>query len=146
MSLVKWGPWGTIASLHDRIDRIFNEAFPETGQENKLAGCDWNPVVDTYDMGDAFVIEVELPGIDKKDVDISLKDRILSISGQRCYHTDLKEENYHRRERCYGTFQRSFILPAFVKPENIKAEFKAGVLKVKIPKTDKEKPKQILIR
>ena len=146
MPLVKWDPWGNIASLHDRIDRIFDESFPGTGQEGNPSACDWNPVVDTYEMGDAIVIEAELPGIDKKDVDISLKDRILKISGQRCYNLEIGEENYHRRERCYGTFHRSFILPAFVKPENIKAEFKDGVLKVKIPKTDEEKPKKILIK
>jgi len=145
MSLVKWGPWGN-ASEHNHINRIFDEAFPRTDQESGLPPCDWNPVVDAYEMDDTIIIEVELPGIDKKDIAINLKDRMLSIIGQRFFNQEIKEENYHRRERCYGTFHRSFILPAFVKPENIKAEFKDGVLKVKIPKPEEEKPKQILIK
>lgn len=145
MSLVKWGPWGNTSEDH-HINRIFNEAFPKTGQESGLAACAWNPVVDTYEMDDTIVIEVELPGIDKKNVAINLKNRILSIIGQRYFNQDIKEENYHRRERCYGTFHRSFILPVFVRPEDIKAEFKDGVLKVKIPKPEEEKPKQILIK
>ena len=145
MPLVKWSPLEN-APEHDRINRIFDEAFPRTGQEKGLAACDWNPVVDTYEMDDTIIIEVELPGIDKKDVAINLKDRTLSIIGQRFFNKEIKEENYHRRERCYGTFHRSFILPVFVKPENIKAGFKDGVLKVKIPKPEEEKPKQILIK
>lgn len=145
MSLVKWGPWGN-DSAHNHINRIFNEAFPKTVQESGLAACDWNPVVDTYEMDDTIVIEVELPGIDKKEVAINLKNRMLSIIGQRFFNQEIKEENYLRRERCYGTFHRSFILPFFVKPENIKAEFKDGVLKVKIPKPEEEKPKQVPIK
>jgi len=146
MPLVKWSPLGDSASWHDRINRIFDEAFPRTGQESELAVCDWNPVIDSYEKDGVFIIEVELPGIDKKDVAINLKNRMLSIIGQRFFNQDIKEENYHRRERCYGTFHRSFILPVFVRPEDIKAEFKDGVLKVKIPKPKEEKLKQILIK
>ena len=145
MPLVKWSPLGN-ASEVDRINRIFDEAFPRTGQESGLPACDWNPVVDSYEMDDTIIIEVELPGINKKDVAINLKGRTLSIIGQRFFKKEIKEENYHRRERCYGTFHRSFILPVFVKPENIKAEFKDGVLKVKIPKPEEEQPKKVLIK
>ncbi|MEW6670752.1 MAG: Hsp20/alpha crystallin family protein [Thermodesulfobacteriota bacterium] len=146
MSIVRWGPWENIASLHDRINRIFDETFPRPAPASAPSACDWNPVVDTYETDDTIVIELELPGIDKKDVEINLKDRLLSISGERCCHQEIREESYHRRERCYGTFHRTFILPAFVKPENIKAEFKDGLLKVKIPKPDETKPKQIRIK
>jgi len=146
MALVRWSPWGNLATLQDRINRIFDEAFPKSGEESELTVCDWNPAVDTYEKGETITIEIELPGVDKKDVAVDVKDRVLSIKGKRSLDKEIKEENYYRRERCYGTFHRSFNLPAFIKPENIKAEFKDGILKVQIPKPEEEKPKQISIK
>ena len=91
------------------------------------------------------MIKAELPGVDKKDITIDLKDRRLTLSGERNYDNEVKEENYYRRERSYGKFQRSFSLPADVDSDRITAEFKNGVLRVEVPKPEEQKAKQVTI-
>ena len=115
------------------------------GLDHGLDLAKWNPVVDIYDNDDTIVIKAELPGMDKKDIDIDIKDRVLTIKGERSHDNEVKEENYHRRERSFGTFHRSFRLPADTDADKIKADYKDGVLKIDIPKPEKRKPKQITI-
>ena len=91
------------------------------------------------------MIKAELPGVDKKDIKIDLKDRLLTLSGERSYDNEVKEENYYRRERSYGKFQRAFTLPADVDSEKIKAEFKDGVLEIEVPKPEEKKAKQVTV-
>ena len=105
----------------------------------------WHPVVDMYDEDDRVVIKAELPGVDKKDIAIDVKDRILTLSGERTYDNEVKEENYYRRERAYGKFQRAFSLPADVDSDKIKADFEDGLLKIEVPKPEKQKPKNITV-
>ena len=105
----------------------------------------WNPAVDLYEKDDHFVIKAELPGVDKKDIAIDLKDRVLTLSGERSYENEVKEESYYRRERSYGKFQRAFTLPADVDSDKIKAEFKDGLLQIEVPKPEEQKPKQVTI-
>ena len=105
----------------------------------------WKPVVDIYDDGDKIVVKAELPGVDKKDIDIALKERVLTLKGDRSYENEVKEASYYRKERIYGHFHRSFFLPEDVDPDKIKADFKDGVLKVEIPKTEERRPKKITV-
>jgi len=101
--------------------------------------------VDLYEKDDHFMIKAELPGVDKKDIKIDLQDRILTLSGERTYDNEVKEENYYRRERSYGKFQRVFTLPADVDSDKIRAEFKDGVLQIEVPKPEEKKAKQVTV-
>jgi len=146
MNLVKFNPWREMPTLHSRMNRFFDDPFFRTG---RMADDDnmgmWNPAVDLYEKDDHFVIKAELPGVDKKDIKIDLNDRVLTLSGERTYDNEVKEENYYRKERSYGKFQRAFRLPADVDSDQIKAEFKDGVLQVEVPKPEEQKAKQVTI-
>ena len=146
MNLVKWSPWREMTTLQNRFNRMFDDPFFRIARLDDDAGMGmWNPTVDLYEKDDNFVIKAELPGVDKKDITIDLKDRVLTLSGERSYENEVKEENYYRRERSYGKFQRAFTLPADVDSDKIKAEFKDGVLQVEVPKPEEQKPKQVTI-
>jgi HSP20 family protein len=148
MSIVRWDPWTTLPSLQDRINRIFEEAFPKASaaKEGEFALSDWRPVVDTYEENDAIVIKAELPGVKKEDVSIDIKDNILTLKGERSHKADIKEENYYRRERSYGKFHRAFTLPDAVDPNRIDASYKDGVLKITLPKAEETRAKKIDIK
>ena len=146
MNLVKWTPWREMATMRNRVGRLFEDPFFLTGWfDDGLALTDWNPVVDIYDNEDAIVIKAELPGIEKKDISIDLKDGVLTLEGERSYDNEVKEENYHRKERAYGKFHRSFRLPENVDVDNIKADYKDGILKIDIPKPEEVKPKKVTV-
>jgi len=146
MNIVRWTPLRDMAMLHNRFNRFFDDDFFAPSRENEeLAMTNWNPVVDIYDNDDNIIIKAELPGMDKKDIVIDLKDRILTLKGERSFENEVKEENYYKRERSFGKFNRAFTLPVGLNPDKIKADFKDGVLKIDIPKPEEEKPKQITI-
>lgn len=146
MNLVKWNPWKEMDTFSDRINRFFDGSLVPslwTNEENSLSN--WKPAADIYDQDDKIVIKAELPGVDKKDLHVDLKDNILSLEGERNSEKEVKEENYYRKERVYGKFARSFVLPNGVEPEKIKAEFKDGVLNIEIPKPEEIKRKEISV-
>jgi HSP20 family protein len=146
MNLVKWSPWREMPALQNRFNRLFDDPFFRVGQMDDDAGMGlWNPVVDLYEKDGHFMIKAELPGVDKKDIKIDLQDRLLTLSGERTYDNEVKEENYYRRERSYGKFQRAFTLPADVDSDKIKAEFKDGVLQIEVPKPEEKKAKQVTV-
>ena len=146
MNLVKWSPWREMPALQNRFNRLFDDSFFRVGQMDDDAGMGlWNPAVDLYEKDDHFMIKAELPGVDKKDIKIDLQDRLLTLSGERTYDNEVKEENYYRRERSYGKFQRAFTLPADVDSDKIKAEFKDGVLQIEVPKPEEKKAKQVTV-
>lgn len=146
MNLVKWNPWKEMSVLQNRMNSLFNEPFFRSGrEEDELSMGAWYPAVDMFENDDKIVIKAELPGMKKNDFSVDVKDRVLTLSGERNYDNEVKEENYYRRERTYGKFKRAFNLPADVDADNIKAEFKDGVLKVEIPKPEAQKPKQITV-
>jgi HSP20 family protein len=125
---------------------LFDDPFFSIGRmadESDLSN--WNPAVDLYEKDDHYMIKAELPGVDKNDIKIDLKDRLLTLSGERSYDNEVKEENYYRRERSYGRFQRAFTLPADVDSDKIKAEFKDGVLEIAVPKPEEKKAKQVTV-
>jgi len=146
MNLVKWNPWREMHTLPVRINRLFDDPFFRIGRldDDSSLGM-WNPVVDLYEKDDHYMITAELPGVSKDDIKIDLKDRLLTLSGERSAENEVKEENYYRRERSYGKFQRAFTLPADVDSDKIKAEFKDGVLKVEVPKPEEKKAKQVTV-
>jgi HSP20 family protein len=146
MNLVRWNPWREMNTLQNRFNHLFDDSFFRPGRsDDDLSLGTWHPVVDMYDEDDRVVIKAELPGVDKKDIAVDLKDRVLTLSGERAYDNEVKEENYYRRERAYGKFQRAFSLPADVDSDKIKADFKDGLLKIEVPKPEKQKPKNITI-
>jgi HSP20 family protein len=148
MAIVKWDPWSTLPTLQDRINKIFEESFPTRAgsDDEKTSLCDWRPVVDTYEEDDTIIINAELPGVDRDDVSIDVKDNILTIKGERAYDHKVKEEDYFRRERCFGKFHRAFTLPNTVDPNKIEASYKDGILKIKIPKSLEKQTRKIEIK
>jgi HSP20 family protein len=133
-------------TLQNRFNRLFDDPFFRVGQMDDDGGMGlWNPAVDLYEKDDHFMIKAELPGVDKKDIKIDLQDRLLTLSGERTYDNEVKEENCYRRERSYGKFQRVFTLPADVDSDKIKAEFKDGLLQIEVPKPEEKKAKQVTI-
>ena len=146
MNLVRWNPLGEMTAMQNRINRMFNGPYWLTGRmDDDTDMGQWNPAVDLYEKDDHFVIKAELPGVDKKDIAIDLKDRVLTLSGERSYENEVKQENYYRRERSYGKFQRAFTLPAHVDSDKIKAEFNDGLLQIEVPKPEEQKPKKVTI-
>jgi HSP20 family protein len=147
MTLVRWDPLRNLSTLQDRINRMFNDAFPSSKyMDDELALSGWKPVVDIYETKDSVVIHAELPGIKKEEVAVDVKGNVLTIKGERSFNKEVKEENYYRKERSYGSFHRAFTLPLEVDPDKIKAKFKDGVLEIEVPKPEAEKPKQITVK
>jgi HSP20 family protein len=137
-----------MVTLQDRMNRIFDEAFRanrSAATEEDYALAAWTPAVDIYEQEGNIVLKAELPGVDPKDVDVRVENNVLTLRGERKVDSDVKKEGFHRVERAYGTFGRSFTLPTVVDTEKIKAEYKDGVLRVTLPKREEAKAKQISI-
>lgn len=146
MELVRWNPTKDLFSLHNRFNRFFDDMFyPSRFAADEASMWSWHPVMDVYEDDGHVVIKAELPGIDKKDISVDVKGRILTLKGERSAENEVKEDNYYRRERSFGRFERSFTLPDDVDPDKIEAEYKDGVLKLKVPKPETKKPRQITI-
>jgi HSP20 family protein len=146
MAIVRWEPFRDLLSLQERMNRMFNEQYRGASPDDDWAlGGSWAPAVDIYEQGHDIVLKAELPGVDPKDVDIRLENNVLTLRGQRKFENEVKKESYHRVERSYGSFSRSFTLPSVVDQGNIKADFKDGILKLVLPKREEAKPKQIEI-
>ena len=139
MSLIRWSPWRELESMQRHLSRVLDDSNLALGMEEGH----WLPVVDIRETADAIVVHAELPGIDKKDVKVDVKDGVLTISGERKYEKDVKDENVHRIERSYGSFSRSFSLPTHVDINKVEARLEDGVLKVRLPKTETARPKSI---
>lgn len=146
MALVRWNPWTTLPTLQDRINRLFEDAVPATEGREDMGLFEWRPMVDTYEKDDAIMIKAELPGVNKDDISIDVNNGVLSIKGERKHEEDVNEDNYYRKERFYGKFQRAFTLPDNADPDKIEAGFKDGVLEVKVPKTEQSKGKKVEIK
>ncbi len=145
MAIVRWQPYGAVASLQDSINKLFQDAFSRANIDEDFALSAWKPVVDIFDKDDAIVIHAELPGVKKENVAIEVKDNVLTLRGERTESKEIKEDKYYRKERTFGSFHRAFTLPAAVNPDSIRATFKDGVLEIEIPKPEEQKPKQVKI-
>ena len=146
MELTRWNPQISLFNIGNPFDRFFDDLFyPSLHSEDAESLWTWNPVVDIYDDKDHVVITAELPGVDKKDIVIDVKDRMLTLKGERSLDNEAKEDDFYRRERCFGKFERTFTLPLNVDPDKISATYKEGVLKLEIPRPEDQKPKKITI-
>jgi HSP20 family protein len=145
MELVRFSPWNDAWNRTNRFSRIFGNPFAPSTTTNENCECAWRPAVDIYEKENGIVLKAELPGIEKKDISIDVKDRVLTLKGDRAAESETEGKNYYRRERTYGEFQRVFTLPEGVNAEDIKADFKDGVLEVHIPKAEVEEPRKITI-
>ena len=146
MALVRWTPMGNLASFQHEMNRMFDQLVRGgNGDEAGSTVGAWSPAVDIHETEDGYVLKAELPGINKDDVRIDIHEHTLTLSGQRQYESAVKDEHYHRVERAYGTFRRSFVLPAMVDQDKVQATYKDGVLELHLPKSEAAKPKRIAI-
>jgi HSP20 family protein len=143
MALVRWRPMRDLIDIQDEINRMFQDFTGGTEGEARLPKL--YPAVDIVENKDSFVVKAELPGMKKEDVKLTLQNNILILSGEKKQEQEEKGKSYHRLERSYGTFYRTIELPVQVKAEDIKAEFRDGILTIDLPKVEEAKPKEISI-
>lgn len=146
MAIVRWSdPFREFTHLQDWINRVFNDAYGRADDGLTTSGA-WVPPVDVYQNGDHEVVLVaELPAMKREDIDITVDDGTLTIKGEKRVPIDLKEEQFHRIERRYGIFSRSFSLPQTVDAGKVAAEYKDGVLTIRLPTREEAKPRQIKV-
>jgi HSP20 family protein len=146
MQMTKWDPFKDLLTLQDRMNRLFDDSMRGVRQTDEgLAGAVWSPAVDIYETDNEVVLKAEVPGVNQKDIDIQVENNTLTLLGERKIDKETVRENYHRIERSYGSFVRSFTLPGTVDQEKIRADYKDGVLKIEMPKREETKPKQIKV-
>ena len=137
-------PFREFFDLQRGLNQLFDSSLATTSEDVGLKA--WTPAVDIYEDDNAFLIKLELPEVNRDDVKVNLNENTLSITGERRVENEQKRENYHRVERSYGQFYRSFTLPPNVNAEAINAQFKDGVLRLTLPKREESKPKQIEVQ
>jgi HSP20 family protein len=144
--MVRFDPFRELASMQDRINRIFGDAYRRSDEDVTMRG-DWIPPVDIFenDKGE-IVISAEIPGMNKEDIDLRVENNTLTIRGERRRASEVKEDKYHRVERIYGAFSRSFSLPATVDAGRVTAEYHDGVLSVVLPVKEEARPRQIQVK
>jgi HSP20 family protein len=145
MAIIRWDPFRDLLTLREKMNRLFEDVVTARGQEKEFISSTWNPAVDIYESENQLVLTAEIPGVAEKDVEIKIEDNTLSIKGERRFETETKEENYHRLERSYGSFYRTFTLPNYVDQDKIHAEHENGVLKITMPKRTDLKPRKVKI-
>ncbi len=152
MSLMRWKPTRDLVSfpsgmvsLQREMNRVFDSFFDGADEPGLLSGT-WVPAVDVAEGEDSYTVKMEIPGVNKDDVKITLESGILTIRGEKKAESEVNEKNVHRTERSYGSFQRSFTLPTSVKNDRIDAVYKDGILTVTLPKAEETKPKQIEVK
>ena len=143
MAIVRFEPFRDLLTSQREYVRLLKEAFSPMSGETEVSTRSWAPPVDIYETEDAIVLKAELPGIDPKDVEVRVEDNTLYLKGERNYEKEVNEQNYHRIERSYGSFARSFSLPNSISAEKVKAEYKDGLLTLTMPKREEAKPKTI---
>jgi HSP20 family protein len=143
--LTPWRPFRELTTFRDEMDRIWNRFFGDWPSTESFRG-EWAPSLDVSETEDTLVVKAEIPGMDAKDIDISLANDILTIKGEKKQEKEEKDENYHRVERSYGAFSRTIRLPVDVQNDKIKANHRDGVLKITLPKSKKAKSKEIKIK
>lgn len=142
--ITRWDPFREMSTLQERMNRLFTDQLGAITHDEALTG-NFVPPVDVYEDENSIQVRLEVPGIDEKDIDIRLENNVLTVRGERKFEKEEKEENFHRIERRYGSFTRSFTLPATVNPEDVKADYEKGVLRIRLAKRAEAKPKQIKV-
>ncbi len=146
MELTRWNPSNNFLRINSDFDKIFDNFFsPASSFKSGIDSWGWNPKVDIYDDGDNIILKAELPGVEKKDIDVDVNSGVLTIKGSRSSEETVDKGQYFRQERSYGKFERSFTLPENVNHRLITADYKDGILKVSIAKPEESKTKAIKV-
>ena len=144
-TLTRWEPWREMTALRRAFDRFFEEPFePRFFMPWRLE--EFEPTVDVAEDENAYIVKASMPGVKPEDVEVTLQNNVLTIKGESKEDKEIKEENYHLRERRYGSFMRSLTMPTNVKADLIEAKHEHGVLTVRLPKTEEDKPKKIAVK
>lgn len=146
MSIVRWEPFRDFMTLREAMDRLFEDSFVGPRRREWLPSTEATLAVDMYQTDDAAVVKASVPGVKPDDVDITISGNTLTITGQSTEEEEVKEENYIRRERRFGSFSRSVVLPEGLEPDKAEASFDHGVLTLTIPKAPQAKPKVIKVK
>jgi HSP20 family protein len=147
MAIVRWDPFRDLAEVQERVNRVLGDFYGVRGQDDVMRRGAWIPPVDIYEGANhEMVIKAELPDIRREDIDIRVEDNTLTISGEKKLDETVKQDQFHRIERLYGSFSRSFSLPAAIDTEKVNAEYKNGVLTIRLPMREEAKPKQIQVQ
>lgn len=146
MYLTPYEPWNALNNLHREVGRFLSRS--QTGEEDgsSVATSAWTPAVDIKEERSRFLITADVPGVDPKDIDVTMENGVLTIKGERQLDSDVKENGYRRFERLHGTFYRRFSLPDYADADDISATCKNGVLTVTVPKTEAVKPRRIEVK
>ena len=146
MTLVRWNPIREFSVFQNQMNRLFEDAMGTwLGESNGRGNTNWVPLADIYENDNDLIAKVELPGVDPNRVDVRVENNGLTIRGERPFDQKVAQENYHRLERSFGTFSRSFALPMTIDADKIHAEYRDGILNLRLPKSERAKPKRIQI-
>ena len=143
MPIIRWDPFREVNSLQSRVNSLLRDL---NGENESVTAAGFVPPVDIYEDEKKVVIKLEVPGIEEKDLQVNVEDHTLTVRGERKFESEEKEENFHRIERRYGSFYRSFTLPTTVDTENVDAKYSAGVLRVELNKKAEAQPRQIKVQ
>ena len=146
MSITRYDPFRDLKTLQDEVNRLFSTNFSRGFGDESFARGAWTPNVDIFENKDEIVLEAELPGMNREDFELTIENNVLTLRGERRFEKKDEADNYHRVERAYGAFSRSFTLPQTVSAENAAAEYKNGVLRVTLRKRDAVKARRIEIK
>jgi len=145
MSIVRYDPFRDLRTLQEEVNRLFSTNLTRGFAEEGIGRGAWNPSVDIYENKDQIVLEAELPGMNREDFELSVENNVIVLRGERQFEKKDEADNYHRVERSYGSFTRSFTLPQTVSAEGATAEYRNGVLRVTLPKREEAKSRRIEI-
>ena len=146
MSIVRYDPFRDLRTLQQEVNRLFSGNLTRTFDDEDIARGSWSPSVDIYENKDQIVIEAELPGMKREDFELSVENNVITLRGERQFEKKDESDNYHRVERAYGSFTRSFTLPNTVSAEGATADYRNGVLRVALPKREETKARRIEIK
>lgn len=146
MAIARFDPFRDLAVLQDRMNRLFNESAGGRNREDDLMSRGtWTPAVDIFEQDGGLVLKAEVPDISREDIDVTVENNTLTLRGERKLANEIKQESFHRIERAYGTFVRQFSLPPTVDSSKIAADYKDGVLTVKLPMREEAKPRSVKV-
>ena len=143
MNLVKWDPFRELEDMSNRLNRVFGRPIARMEPNSEMLMADWTPSADISETDTSYLIKAEIPGVNKEDVKVTIQDGMLTVQGERKMEKEEKGKKFHRIERSYGSFMRSFRVPDDADESTVKAEFKDGVLNITLAKSAKAKPKAI---
>lgn len=144
MAIVRWDPFRELMDMQSQMNRLFRD-YGTPGSREEAIGTNFVPPVDVYEDEHGITLKMEVPGVDEKDIDVRVENNVLTVTGERRFEKEEKQENFQRVERRYGSFTRSFTLPNTVDTDNVQANYDKGVLNIHLTKRAEARPKQIKV-